>query len=249
MPTLRKRFEAFIETMPGYESVDELLRGDARHGLKRADYLLGNRAVIVEQKVLEVDPGPKAQAFMDHFMEERGVVLYGQCTSDAFFAGHPDAERHKRRLYLALTRRLEEIVSDADKQTASTRGLFSIPDAGGLLVIINEGAPTLDVNVVAHRVGQMLNNIGPDGGSRYRNNSAVLIIQECHMLDVRHPTTLLPLVCVRGPNWQDHLEVDGVAGDLLRRWSAFNGLPLVETGQGLPLEALSRLRRTAPDCG
>jgi hypothetical protein len=59
--TLLQRFEEFVRTLDGFESVDDLLRNSDVHGRKRADYLLANRSIIIEQKALKDDPHDKPQ--------------------------------------------------------------------------------------------------------------------------------------------------------------------------------------------
>jgi hypothetical protein len=59
MTNLLERFEAFIKTVRGFESIDELLKDVHLEGKKRADYLLWDRQIIVEQKVLLDDPADK----------------------------------------------------------------------------------------------------------------------------------------------------------------------------------------------
>ncbi len=73
--TLKQRFELFLTGLQGCESIDALLHG-SNITKKRADYLLASRAVIIEQKTLEVDPETKAsQFFRDLIKRERIVVL------------------------------------------------------------------------------------------------------------------------------------------------------------------------------
>jgi hypothetical protein len=50
MATLKQRFEAFIQTVDGFEDIDTLVKGRDLPGKNRADYLLHGRTVIVEQK-------------------------------------------------------------------------------------------------------------------------------------------------------------------------------------------------------
>ena len=67
---LRERFEKFIRTVRDFESVDELLRDAPQPGKQRADYLLWNRTIIVEQKALVVDPVDKPQHFVRKLLEQ-----------------------------------------------------------------------------------------------------------------------------------------------------------------------------------
>jgi hypothetical protein len=61
MSDLVERFGTFIKSQRGFESIDELLRDVHLPGKKRADYLLCDRQVIIEQKVLVIDPADRPQ--------------------------------------------------------------------------------------------------------------------------------------------------------------------------------------------
>jgi hypothetical protein len=116
MTNLRERFDAFIKTLLGFESIDELLKDAHLEGKKRADYLLDNRQIIIEQKVLEDDPTDKAQKFIDRLLKERGILAYGTHSTDRIFASMPDGDEQKKRMILSITKGLEAGFADADKQ-------------------------------------------------------------------------------------------------------------------------------------
>jgi hypothetical protein len=85
MTNLQERFESFIKTVRGFESIDELLKDVHLEGKKRADYLLWNRQIIVEQKVLVDDPADKPQKFANQLMNEGRFLFYGQVSTDRIF--------------------------------------------------------------------------------------------------------------------------------------------------------------------
>jgi hypothetical protein len=143
MANLVERFEAFIKTVRGFESIDELLQDVHLEGKKRPDYLLRDRQIIVEQKVLLADPADKAQKFVNGLMNNGRILVYGTVSTDRVFAGMPDGDQQKRRMLLSITKGLEASFADADKQTRDTREILSIPDAVGMVVILNVSAPTL----------------------------------------------------------------------------------------------------------
>ncbi len=235
MPDLRKRFEAFIRTLDGFESVDALLKDRDPDGKKRADYLLWDRTIIVEQKVLEIDPHDKAQDFVDDLMDQGRVVVYGRVPIEHVFSKLPDRETLRRQLHYKLTNRIDAIFSGADKQTRDTREIFSIPDAGGVLVILNENAVTLSPETIGHKIAQMFGKTNADGSVRYPHNTVAIWISEIHEMAVNHPTTFYPIISMLGPNWRDNLRVEYFANDLARCWAAFNGVPFVQASE-LPQE-------------
>jgi hypothetical protein len=119
--SLSKRFEAFVATLDQFESIDALLQRSDLTGKKRADYLLGNRQFIIEQKTLVSDPVGRPQKFVDKLAAERGIVFFGTRSTNCIFSGQPDPEDLQRRMVLDLARVIDDIVAKADKQTADTR--------------------------------------------------------------------------------------------------------------------------------
>jgi hypothetical protein len=82
--SLRERFTSFIKTMRGFEGIDELLH-DVRHDAKkRADYLLWDRQIIVEQKALVADPADRPQKFVNRLIAA-GRHIYGRTSTRAIF--------------------------------------------------------------------------------------------------------------------------------------------------------------------
>ena len=71
MPSLKERFEAFVPTLEGFESIDYLLMGNDYAGKQRADYLLNGRTIIIEQKSLEQNPTDKPQKFVERLANEQ----------------------------------------------------------------------------------------------------------------------------------------------------------------------------------
>ena len=97
MASLRKRFESFVKTMDGFEDIDALLKNCNLPNMKRADYLFDGRKIIVEQKVLEIDPVQKPQQFMDQLMAQgRFILLGGQVSTKVIFDKLPDGEELRR---------------------------------------------------------------------------------------------------------------------------------------------------------
>jgi hypothetical protein len=65
MLTLKDRFEQFMLSKKGVESVDHLLKHCVLEGLQRADYLACDRRIVIEQKSIDVNPDYKIQQFLD----------------------------------------------------------------------------------------------------------------------------------------------------------------------------------------
>lgn len=223
---LPARFETFIRTIRGFESIDALLKGVRGDGKKRADYLLWNRQVVMEQKVLVTDPLNKPQKFVDGLMEEGRIILYGRTSTDAIFDSLPDGQKLKREMYRRITKSLEDSVAYADKQTRDTRQQFGIPNATGVLVILNESAPTLRPDLILYGLHHVFNKKCEDGSFRYGNNDGVVLISGVHPMRGLMGSGMSCVSAV-SPRPRSAAVFSEIADELLDKWAAFNGVPRV----------------------
>ena len=225
-PSVRTRFETFMSGQSQVEDVDWLLKGKADpHGLHRADYLFGRRQVIFEVKSLEDDPGEKLATLVQRVTDERGIIFFGQMTTDRLFAGQPDTEELKRKFYNVVTKNVQAITRTADKQTRDTKAIFGLPNAAGVLVILNDTSFTLDPELIMHRVAITLQE-EKDGELRYPHNQSAVLLQESHFLaDADGPQKLIPQLTVHGPTASRYCGLNRVLADLVQAWAHFNRMP------------------------
>jgi hypothetical protein len=224
---LRKRFESFIKTMRGFEGIDELLHGVGHDGRKRGDYLLWDRQIIVEQKVLVIDPADKPQKFVDHLIAG-GRPIYGRTSTKVIFDKAPDGKELEREMFLSITKGLEDSVANADKQARDTRAIFSIPDAVGILVILNEGAHTLRPDLIDYGLRHVFQKKTRNGTLRYPHNDGVVVISEAHAL-VSPEGRGMPCFAAITPQGRAR-EVVAFSDALIYAWAAFNNLPILRAG-------------------
>lgn len=229
---LQERFESFISTLRGFERIDDLLRGARHERRKRADYLLWNRKVIVEQKVLVSDPADKPQKFVDELMKNRSVTVYGRTSTDAVFGSMSKGEELKRKMFLKMTRSLEDSVAYADKQARDTRAVFSIPGATGVLVLLNESAPTLHPDLIYYGLTHVFQKKIESGSLRYPNNDGVILISGVHALGGLIGSGMQCFSAVSPQPKSDAFPV--FSEDLLGRWAHFNGVPFVRYSVAWP---------------
>lgn len=174
--TLKERFESCIKCIEGYESIDWLLRGEDLRGKKRADYLFFDRKLILEQKSLNSDRTSTFLRFANETITKREILIFGTVPFQRVLNGLPDGKELQRRLLLELTRAVETTVRQSDKQTAQSREIFSIPDATGLLVILNEHAKLMSPDTIHYRLKQMLVKTDTEGILRYPHNQGALLV-------------------------------------------------------------------------
>ncbi len=149
-------------------------------GRKSADYLALNRRVIIEQKSLDIDPDYKLPEFFEKHTSI-GNAVDGDLTSLSHLLRRlPEGTKLGIDLYRSLTKGLDDIISHADKQTRDTRKTFLIPEAIGLVVILNDSAPTLEPDTVTIKAAEMLRKLTSTNELRYPENHVVILISEAH---------------------------------------------------------------------
>jgi hypothetical protein len=217
--------------MEGFEGVDELMRNARRETRKRADYLLSGRSIIIEQKVLKVDQAHRPQQFIDRLIRDRGILIYGRHSTDSIFNRLPDGQKLKRDMFLGMTKGFADDIAAADRQTRDTRAIFSIPEAIGILVILNEGAAALPPELLGFTLHNVLNKRRSDGSLRYVHNDAVMVISEAHVLMDSKGGRGLPCLATRTPQGRSPDLVDEFTERVLQAWASFNNLPAVPVEQ------------------
>jgi hypothetical protein len=235
-PSLRKLFQAFMASLPGCESIDELLR-ESHEKRKRADYLLRNRQVIVEVKTLEVDQFHRTQTFIDRLNAEGRVYAAGRHWADTIYRGLPD--ELKRKMLYTITKGLEDDAAHADRQTRYTREIFSIPNALGVLVVLNDGAPTLSPALISYGLGRLLEKKRPDGSLRYTQNDGVIMFSATHVVPEEHGGQGMPCFMTANPSSRLPQVFYEFGTGLMADFARFLGIPTVKVTK----EAISDAER------
>jgi len=226
---LRLRFESFVKTLEGFEDIDSLL--DEARGpddRMRADYLFHCRRIIVEQKTLVSDPVGRPQRFADKVTRERGIVAYGTVSTRQIFSHQPDPDSLQRGLILDISRTIDDDVAKADKQVRDTRLIFDIPEATGIIVLLNEGAELLAPDVIHYALCNSFQKKGGDGKLRYTQNDGVILISEAHTLPVPGFQRVYPINTFTSPQTKSADKVIAFSEMLTARWATFNHVPLIK---------------------
>jgi len=224
---LKVRFQEFVRTLDGFEEIDCLLKDCNPYGKRRADYLFSKRSIIVEQKILETDPSEKTQDYLDRLRGENRIIGWGTFALDKDdFYELPDGKKLYRNLLHKMTSRIEEIASDADKQTRDTRDIFDISDAAGVLVILNEAAQMLIPELLEYRIQDLFKNDTLDGSVRYPHNDMIIVISELHPVHVGL-TRYLPIKRYINSTARQRDRAIAFSEKLQAGRAAFNRTPLI----------------------
>lgn len=221
--TLESRFTRFLEGLPGAESIDRLaLPDDAQHR-RKADFLLADRKVIVELKALTDDPSPKVEATADkHRGREDWPLFYGTANVRKVLSNLPDGESVYGKLVNALGRSVETAVRSAEEQVTHTRRVLSLPDAAGVLVILNDSIDVLDPYVVGHRVAQLMRR-PRTGNSEAAKLDFVWLLFESHAIGMVRGLPAVPSFLINGEGKARFPWFNDFHHDLVHRWAVANG--------------------------
>lgn len=236
--TLRARFEAFVQTLEGFENIDVLLKAKTMSGKKRADYLFQNRSIIIEQKSLEIDPADKPQKFVEQLVQQGKLLIWGTLSTEAIFRRMPNGDDLRRQLALKIGKVIDDNVRNADKQIRDTREIFDIAGAGGILVLLNEDATTLFPDIVTYA---LTNGFQKKDGDEYRyaKIDGVFLISEAHPIDTPGFQKSFPVHSFLAPATANRNAVSAFMDMMMTRWARFNGATLIHMPGSAPGTGMS----------
>jgi len=227
MEDIEKRFERFMASTGGVESIDSLCA--EKEGSKKADYLWCERDVIVEQKVLRTDPGEKVQRELDKQSgREEYPLFYGSVDVNAIIKRLPNGEEIRKRIYFNITRSLEDIIRSAEKQIRDSKAELCLPESHGLVVILNDAIGILSPNIIVSRISHLLHRTDSDGNNKYPNIEYIWLIQENYEIKIRE-SSALPLILLSGPMARESEKYEECFRYIQKRWADFNNAPLFST--------------------
>jgi hypothetical protein len=168
---------AVLRSVPGAESLDDLVRVRGGSPPTCADFLLEGRKVVVELKSLD---DSRAGIIRDSINEFRRSPLWVPLPRDMDWREvvrfQPHGQALQRTVTDRVTKHLERIVRKAQRQIRSTKQVFSIPEAHGVLVVLNDGAPVIDAKVMVGQFSSLTCRRAAGGHYRYPAIEATLLI-------------------------------------------------------------------------
>lgn len=232
--SLEVRFTRFVASLPGAEAIDSLKLPEDPKRRRRADYLLAGREVVIEVKTLTSDAAHKVEAEVEkHREREEFPLFYGSADLRKVLAHLADGDNIYRRILNALGRSVEAAVRSAEEQVSHTRHLLGVPNAVGMLVILNEAVEILDPTVVGHRVSQLLLR-DRTGHSTSDKLDFVWLLFESHAIGTVAGIPAVPSMLIRGAGSSRFPWFEAFHEDLVRRWAALNGAAVVNGGSPDP---------------
>jgi hypothetical protein len=220
---LAERFSDFLNSREDVENIDAL---PLQRNPSKADYFAEKRGVIIELKSLETDtehrieeilkPHRSRPEFPDFFggWDLRQVLLY-----------LPDGEEIGHLIAKVVTDSIERLFRKANSQIRSTKYVFGLPDATGLLILLNQHIDVLSPNLIIYRLRKAAGKRHPDGALQFTEIQHVMLISEAHYNPGPNNSMGFlilhqPLVNGRSFGHDDFLHSLG------KSWSQYNNAPL-----------------------
>ena len=241
--SLQDRFEAFLNQLEEAESIDDTLSNtELAHG-KRADYLLDHRRFILEVKALETDPKYKVEKLLKpHRDRPEFPLFFWDSDLSEILQYLPDGEEIRQEIVHSVMRSVQGALEKADDQISETKVALELPDACGVVVILNQGIDILSPELVTAKASQMLLKT-KEGDTRYKQISYVWIISESHRVSRVDGLEQLPLIVLEGPSADNYPASGEYLDSLQSKWAEYEGRPFFSLGQRTNFDGLSFEKR------
>lgn len=223
---LYPHFLNFARSVPGAELIDDLPLTDEQRKAKKADIFFEKRTIVAEVKLLATDTAHKIDPILAPYRDtDHWPVFYGRWPISKVLAHLPGREKLRRQIFDAVTRSIENLVADANRQIRETKATFNVPEASGVLIVLNDTIDILSPEMIAHRVGQTLSKKTPQGVVRYPEVGYSWLLCETHGTPIAPGLTGLLSVELEHPLIEQSVMLQRFLETLQQRWAAFNRVP------------------------
>jgi len=215
-PTLESRFQAFMDSIEHSECIDALVPHDLR--LRRADYFLYERGIVVEVKYLIEDRGETiSQKLSDLANSDPSFPqFFGTVHVEDVMRSHPEGERFRHWLCNYAARTLDSLLRSANHQIRDTREFFKLNRSIGVLVLLNEGVELYDEEFVYQEVSRILHKQDENGNYERNHVDAVWFLNEYNSNERRVSSN-----AYIGPSAKND-QTNVLLNMLQMRWAAYN---------------------------
>lgn len=223
--SLESRIFDFLSSRPDAEDIDKLELTKLQKEKSKADYFLRKRSIVCEVKNLETDTKEKIEQLIKPVLSHKDApVYYGAWELAKILKLHPDGERISRDVFEAATSAIQTLFRKANQQIRSTKDIFGVPNAGGLLVIANDLVEILTPEILSSKIRELYQKRTQDGCFQFTEIDAVWILQETHFIEVGPGIKGVPALIVTREKASPTLEVlEGMQSE----WAIANGMPII----------------------
>lgn len=232
---LEERFKTFLSTDLGAESVDDLSGTMAwPAGKQKADFLFENRRIVCELKRLTADPLPKLDKMVGRLTQRADwPLIFGSRSLSNVLRRLPDGDQVNAEASHLVSNVVEDAIRDANGQIRDTKEVLELPDADGLLVILNEDVHLHSPQLVVYRVHKALEKVMDrhKRGPRFPWVSAVLLIDVAHVSVEDNNSFAFPIIACQNM-LSPGLHIVPFVDQLMYKWAEFEGLSGTRTDWG-----------------
>lgn len=222
MGELANRFIECCKAIPGAEFIDDLPMTAEQKASKKADFFFQGRTIVCEIKSLESDTSEKFISYL----ESQGIVF----TPDTHYPDligyvkdRPNGDAIWQKAQSLATTAVEDGLSSGNKQIRTTKEIFGVESADGLLVILNGVAPILGPQLVLERIGErMMKPNSTMDGPYHEQLSQILLMSENYLVG----TTMGPTAAAIPIGSEAIPQLHGVnafLSTLVEAWAKWNG--------------------------
>lgn len=151
--SLEARMIEFLEGESSTESLDSAAFDQVNGSNMKADYLLGGRGFIAELKTLNASPENRIeQRLKERFSQSDAPIIFGTLGINQVIDRLPDREAISKMMIDMAGRAIRRHLQKANEQIGAIKTRLGLPDAGGLVILMNEAEPLIDISSIGYTV-------------------------------------------------------------------------------------------------
>ncbi len=176
---LEARMIEFLEGESSTESLDSTAFDQINGSNIKADYLLGARGLVAELKTLNAGPENRIeQRLQERFAQPGAPIVFGRLGISKVIDGLPDRDTVSKMMIDMAGRAVRRHLQKANDQIGAIKTRLNLPSAGGLVILMNEAEPMIDVSAIGYTVKTAFETV--EGG--YPHITNVWTIVESHRI-------------------------------------------------------------------
>jgi hypothetical protein len=230
--TLKQRFDNFCEQFSGSEPIDSLQ--NPPNGVQKGDFLFEGRTIVCENKCLEENMEDKLLDGLREDGIDPDTLPKGRHVIEDLYLKLPKKAKGKNRykkLIKRITTSVEDAIKDAANQIPDTKKHLGIPDADGILVILNEEVNIIGQPLVSERLGIAFKTKqrNKEGQPYHSAVTRILHIGETNAVVTRAGDIRVNTL-ITNPHAKQVHDVDAFVNKLAKAWAEYNGHTFHEPG-------------------
>lgn len=166
---LENRVKMFLESQTSTESLDDAAFALMNGSDIKADYLLGQRSLIAELKTMNGNPHNRIeQRLKERFAKPGAPIVYGKVGLSKVIEGMEDRDTLNKMLVDLVGRGVRRHLQKANDQIAAIKTRLNLPNAGGLVILMNDAEPMIDAGAIGYAIDSAFNTV--EGGYPHITN-------------------------------------------------------------------------------